>query len=101
MAAERAGKSYKRKTPVRRGVNLSKGFNTGRHVTSRYQARTHPPLTKVVGRKNGGVSSPPGLVTSIFLPTYDKRFPTVRRISAQLWGEACVAHRAARPSYAS
>jgi len=75
-----------RKTCVRHGVNLCGGFNTGRNVTFRYQARTHPPLIEVGRRKNGGVSSPPGLVTSIFLRPYNKHFPTARVISAQSWG---------------
>ena len=47
------------KTGVRRRVKMDGGFNTGRGVTFRYQAKTHPPLSEVVRRKTGGVGAPP------------------------------------------
>ena len=85
------------KTGVRRVVKMGQGFNTGRDVTFRYQARIHPPLTKV-GRRKGRWNAPKELTLILdFLRTYNKHFPTARVISAQSWG-VTVGSRAVRTS---
>ena len=79
----------KRQTSVRRRCQNAPRYIRVRGITYRYQVRTHQPLTEVRSQEEGGVNSPPRLVTNLFLPTYDKRFPTIRDFSAQ-WGSRIV-----------
>lgn len=98
MTVERAGKSHKRKTCVRRGVKMGTGFNTGWGVTFRYQARIDPPLRNWERRKGDAGTSHKEGITLSFLSTRKKRFPTVRCISAQSWGAPRIARQALSPS---